>query len=564
MPDQPTRFIPKLLTVLQEGYTTANLKSDLIAGLTVAIVALPLAMAIGIASEVTPQQGILTAIVAGFFISLLGGSRVQIGGPTGSFVVIIVNVIAMHGYDGLLLSMILAGMILIIAGYSRLGQLIKFIPLPVITGLTTGIAIILATSQIKDFFGLSLEKVPQDFTGKWIAFLSVVDSISLSGLGIGMMALLTIVASTRLNSRLPRYLIALILTSLTVYFLELDVETIGSRFTDLNSNLLSPKWPEFSLNKAQEVLPIAFTIAFLAGVEALLSAVVADGMTGYKHRSNQELVAQGFANAACALFGGIPATGTLSRTATNITVGGKTPFAGIFHSLFLLLFMLLASESMRYIPMPSLGAILIFVAWQMSEIPRVVRTLRFKGTDRVLLLLTLILTVFVDMTTAIAVGVSLASMLFVGQMSRSVEISKGVKDGLGYEREEGYQREDLPEQVEVFTIAGPIFFGIARDLPELLKKVGEVPKVLIIRMRFVPFLDSSGAAALEEVVKQCRKEGIEVIFSALREQPKEIISRIHHRVHWGHVSYAKNYQQALLQAEKMTSECAMQSLTETP
>lgn len=547
------RFTPKSLSILKAGYSITDLRSDVLAGLTVAIVALPLAMALGIASGASPEQGIITAIIAGFLISLLGGSRVQIGGPTGAFVVILYSVIGQYGYDGLLIATILAGIILIIAGYARLGQLIKFIPQPVITGFTSGIAVIIASTQIKDFLGLQFDNVPSGFAEKWNVYISSINDMGFATIGVGIMALGTIFAVRKITPCLPRYLIALVLASFVVILFNLDVETIGSRFPNISTGIPFPRWPDVSLTKVQQVLPSAFIIAFLAGVEALLSAVVADGMTGYKHRSNQELVAQGIANFTSALFGGVPATGAIARTATNITAGGKTPFAGIFHALFLLMFILFAASSMKFIPMTALAAILFFVAWEMSEAHRFIRTMKFSGSDRIILLMTFLLTIFVDLTVAIGVGVTLASLLFVMQMSRSIEISSGVKEGFGQYREEDYQRGELPKGVEVFWIAGPIFFGIAGDIPELLKKIGENPKILIIRMRLVPFLDTTGTSGLDDLVKQCYSKNIQVIFSALQNQPVSVLSRFHSKQGWDHVSYAASYSEALALAKTKIS-----------
>jgi sulfate permease, SulP family len=526
------------------------LRTDALAGLTVSIVALPLAMALGIASGASPEQGILTAIIAGFLISLLGGSRVQIGGPTGAFVVIVFSVIGQHGYDGLLIATILAGIILIIAGFARLGQLIKFIPQPVITGFTSGIAVIIATTQVKDFLGLQFENVQTGYIEKWSNYISSIDNMGYAPISIGLMSLVTIFVIRKFIPWLPRYLIALILASSVVILFNLEVDTIGTRFSNISSGISIPKWPGISLNKLQQVLPSAFIIAFLAGVESLLSAVVADGMTGYKHRPNQELIAQGVANFSSALFGGMPATGAIARTATNITAGGRTPFAGIFHSLFLLFFILFAANSMKLIPMPALAAILFFVAWEMSEAHRFFRTMKFPGSDRVILLMTFILTIFVDLTVAIGVGVILASLLFVARMARSIDISLGVKESFGQDHKEENQREALPKGVEVFWIAGPIFFGVASEIPELLTKIGEKPKILIIRMRLVPFLDKTGASALADLVKQCRSKSIEVVFSALQSQPKSILSRFHKKQKWDHVDYTDSYKKALILAKE--------------
>ena len=549
------RFTPKIISVLKEGYSFAKAYSDVLAGITVAIVALPLAMALGIASGASPGQGIITAIIAGFLISMLGGSRVQIGGPTGAFVVVVYGVIGRYGYDGLLLATILAGFILILAGYARLGQLIKFIPQPVITGFTSGIAVIIASTQLKNFLGLQFDNMQGSFVEKWRNYFSNFYDMEFAPISIGLMSLVTIFVFRKFIPWFPRYLIALIFASSVVVLFNLEVDTIGTRFSSISIRNFTPIWPEISLSKVQQVLPSAFIIAFLAGVEALLSAVVADGMTGFKHRPNQELIGQGIANCFSGLFGGIPATGAIARTATNIAAGGKTPFAGIFHSLFLLIFVLFAADLIKFIPMSALAAILFFVAWEMSEIHRFVRTMKFPGSDRVLLIMTFILTIFVDLSVAIGVGVTLASLLFVAHMAKSVEISSGIKESFGQNRKEENQREELPKGVEVFWIAGPIFFGMASDIPELLKQIGENPKILIIRMRLVPFLDKTGATAIADLVKQCGSRDIEVIFSALKSQPESILLRWHEKLGWDHVSYSNSYKNALVLAkEKIISK----------
>jgi len=548
------RFTPKIISVLKEGYSFADLRSDMLAGITVAIVALPLAMALGIASGASPGQGIITAIIAGFLISLLGGSRIQIGGPTGAFVVVVYGVIGQYGYDGLLLATILAGFILILAGYARLGQLIKFMPQPVITGFTSGIAVIIASTQVNNFFGLQVDDLQAGFIEKWRSYFSLFYGMEYATISIGLMSLITIFIFRRFIPWLPRYFIALILASSVVFLFNLDVDTIGTHFSSISAGVFTPIWPEISFSKLQQVLPSAFIIAFLAGVEALLSAVVADGMTGFKHRPNQELIGQGIANCFSGFFGGIPATGAIARTATNITAGGKTPFAGIFHSLFLLIFVLFAANSIKFIPMSALAAVLFFVAWEMSELHRFVRTMKFPGSDRILLIMTFILTIFVDLSVAIGVGVALASLLFVARMSKSVEISSDIKENFGQSRKEEDQREELPKGVEVFWIAGPIFFGMASDIPELLKKIGEKPKILVIRMRLVPFLDKTGATALADLVKQCSSRRMEVIFSGLQSQPKNILLRWHEKLKWDHVSYSISYKNALeLAKEKIIS-----------
>lgn len=519
-------FIPKIVTMLQNGYRLGDLRADALAGLTVAIIALPLAMALAIASGASPDKGLVTAVIAGFLISLLGGSRVQIGGPTGAFVVVIYNVIAQHGYDGLILATLMAGIILVCAGYARLGQVIKFIPYPVVTGFTAGIAVIIATSQIKDFLGLRMAEVPAGFLDKWAAYIAALDTLDIATLAVGAGSLALIIALRRYAPKWPAYLVAIVAASLAVALLPIPADTIGGRFPDIPSGLPAPVWPDWSLVKMQAVIPAAFTIAFLAGIEALLSAVVADGMTGYKHRSNQELVGQGVANIASALFGGLPATGAIARTAANIRAGGRSPVAGMLHAVFLLVFMMAASDVMAYVPMAALAAILFVVAWGMSEIRHFIHIFKLSRSDRAVLMLTFLLTVLVDLTVAIGVGVTLATLLFMQHMTRSVEIRRGGagNDDEAEEEEDETQRVPLPDGVEVFRITGPVFFGVAGDLVETLTRVGQMPKVLILRLSLVPYLDATGASALDSVIRRCRQKGTAVILSGLQAQPQQILS----------------------------------------
>lgn len=537
------QFTPKLFTMLANGYSRADFRADLIAGLTVAIVALPLAMALAIASGASPDKGLVTAVIAGFLISVLGGSRVQIGGPTGAFVVVVFNVIAQHGYDGLLLATLMAGIMLIIAGYARLGMVIKYVPYPVVTGFTAGIAVIIASSQVKDFLGLKIEKVPAEFIEKWMVYFEHMGTLDPFTLGVGLLALAVIIVLRKKAPKLPGYLIAVVVASLMVALFHIPVETIGSRFPHIPSGLPFPEFPSFTFEKLKSVIPAAFTIAFLAGIEALLSAVVADGMTGYKHRSNQELVGQGVANVASAFFGGLPATGAIARTATNIRSGAKSPVAGMLHAVFLLIFMMAASDVMKFVPMAALAAILFMVAWGMSEIRHFIHIFKLSRSDRTVMILTFALTVLVDLTVAIGVGVTLACLMFMMQMSKSVEIAAGRT-----KPDEEDQRQSLPKDVEVFRINGPFFFGVSSELIDVLKRMGQMPKVLIVRMRLVPFLDTSGASALEDLVKKCRAAGTVVIFSSLQTQPKGLLARLH----FGEgVLYADNYENALNKAREI-------------
>ena len=465
-------FTPKLIIVWREGQLGRLWRRDALAGLTVAIVALPLAMALGIASGASPNQGLVTAVVAGFLISLLGGSRVQIGGPTGAFVVIVAGVIAAHGYAGLVVATLLAGFILIAAGLAGVGRLVRFIPMPVITGFTAGIAVIIASSQVGDFLGLSTGKVPAEFIPKWTTYFGALGSISLYALAIGSATLAIILLLRRFAPQLPAFLISLLLASLAVALLHWPVVTVGDKFPSMPTGIPAPHLPSVSLALVQQLWPSAFTIAFLAGLESLLSATVADGMTGYNHRPGQELVAQGVANIGSAIFGGMPATGAIARTATNIRAGARTPLAGMFHAAFLLIFLLVAGKLIARVPMAALAAILLVVAWGMAELDRFKSLLKMDAGDRSLLLLTFGLTVLVDLTVAIGVGVTLASLLFLARMSETAGL---LPQELSID--DPAQRASLPKGVEVFRFAGPMFFGVARDMLEALHRSGRQPEV---------------------------------------------------------------------------------------
>lgn len=515
------RFTPKLVVVWREGQIGKLWRGDALAGLTVAIVALPLAMALGIASGASPNQGLVTAVIAGFLISLLGGSRVQIGGPTGAFVVIVAGVIAAHGYAGLVLATLLAGFILIAAGYTGVGRLVRFIPMPVIIGFTAGIAVIIASSQVGDFLGLSTGKLPAEFISKWAVYFTTLSSINLYAFGIGAATLAMILLLRRFTPRLPAFLISLLTASLAVALLHLPVVTVGERFPFMQSGIPAPHMPAVSWALIQHLWPSAFTIAFLAGLESLLSATVADGMTGYSHRPGQELVAQGVANIGSAIFGGMPATGAIARTATNIRAGGRTPLAGMFHAGFLLIFLLVAGKLIAHVPMAALAAILLVVAWGMSEAERFKSLLRMDAGERALLLLTFGLTVLVDLTVAIGVGVTLASLLFLARMSETAGLLSAELS-----IDDPAQRSALPKGVEVFRFGGPMFFGVAREMLDALRRAGGKPQIIILRMDQVPYIDSSGASALEGFVRQAHSEGTRVILCDLREQPAVFLAKL--------------------------------------
>jgi len=503
-------FTPKTITVWREGKLKTLWRQDALAGLTVAIVALPLAMALGIASGATPYQGLITAVIGGFLISLLGGSRVQIGGPTGAFVVIVAGVIATHGYSGLVLATLLAGLLLIIAGYCGIGRLIRFIPISVVTGFTAGIALIIASSQVGDFFGLSAGKLPADFIAKWQAYANAFGTVSMPTLAVGAGTLGLILLLKRFAPQLPGFLIALLLATLAVMFLHLPVATVGDRFPAMPTGFPAPHLPTFSFALVRQVLPSAFTIALLGGIEALLSAVVADGMSGYSHRSGQELVGQGVANIASALFGGLPATGAIARTATNVRAGGRSPLAGMLHAVFLLIFMLLAARLIAHVPMAALAAILLVVAWGMSEVERFRSLLRMEAGERAL----------VDLTVAIGVGVTLASLLFMARMSES---SKLLPDEQSVD--DPAQRAALPKGVEVFRFAGPMFFGAANEMLDALKRTGRKSRAIILRMELVPYMDATGVTALQGFIRSAQRDGTLVILSGLCEQPRALLDR---------------------------------------
>ena len=516
-------FTPKLLTVFREGYGAGELKADLVAGLTVAIIALPLAMALGIASGASPREGLVTAIVAGFLISALGGSRVQIGGPTGAFVVIVAGVIAAHGISGLILATIIAGLILIVAGYSGVGRLMRYVPMPVVTGFTAGIAVIIASSQIGDFVGLSAGRAPAEFIDQWGAYAGAIGTINWMALAVGAGTLAVIIGLKGIAPKAPGYLIAIVAATAGAALLDLPVETVGDRFQSMATGLPLPRLPQFSLPMLREVLPSAFVIAFLAGIEALLSATVADGMTGRRHRSGQELVGMGVANIASGFFGGLPATGAIARTATNIRAGAKTPMAGIFHALFLLVFTLVAGRWLALVPMTALAAVLLMVAWGMSEYDRFVALVRTDAGERGLLILTFLLTVFVDLTVAIGVGVTLAALLFMMRMSETAGLVAVDVE------EEPELRDKLPPGVEVLRFTGPIFFGVASEMLEALRRSGERPRAIVLRMEQVPYIDATGANALATFTRQAKTAGTEVWLAGMQAQPREFLAKFEPR-----------------------------------
>jgi sulfate permease, SulP family len=517
-------LVPKIVTALR-GYDREKFLGDLVAGVIVGVVALPLAIAFAIASGVTPDRGLWTAIVAGFLISLLGGSRVQIGGPTGAFVVIVYGIVQKYGIDGLTVATLMAGVILVGMGVAKLGTMIKFIPHPVITGFTSGIALIILSGEVKDFFGLHMGAVPADFIGKWSAYAQNATGFTPVALGVSILAIAIIILWPRLNRRIPGPFVALIVTTVVVQIMHLPVETIGSRFGGISASVPHPQVPHLSLAQITSLVGPAFTIALLAAIESLLSAVVADGMIGGRHRSNMELVAQGVANIVSPLFGGIPATGAIARTATNVKNGARTPVAGIIHSFTLLVITVFAGRWAGLIPMATLAAILVVVSYHMSEWRTFLAELRSPKSDVAVLLTTFLLTVLIDLTVAISVGMVLAAFLFMKRMAEVTNVRAVTRE---FEEDEGdfydtdpngIRHRNIPKGVEVYEINGAFFFGAAETFKDTLARIAGKPKVLIIRMRDVLLLDSTGMHALKDVVHRSRKDGTTVLLSDVHMQP---------------------------------------------
>lgn len=516
---------PKIVTLFKrQGYSRADFVADAIAGLAVAIVALPLAMAIAIASNLPPERGLFTAIVAGFLISAHGGSRYQIGGPTAAFIVTVATVAMKHGYEGLVLATIMAGIILMIMAFVRAGELIKFIPYPVIVGFTSGIALLIAFSQIRDFFGLSIATVPPDFIDKLYVYLAHLSDTNFIAVALALASIGVIVLAKRHIPRVPGPIIVVTLSALAVWALALPVETIESRFGAIPSMLPSPVWPEITFDKLRLLLPDAITIATLAAIESLLSAVVADGMTGTRHKSNAELLGQGVANIASGIFGGLPATGAIARTATNIKAGARSPVAGMMHAFWLFIFMLLLAPLIVKVPLAALAAILMVVAWNMSELKHIREIMHAPRTDRIVLIVTFLLTVLVDLNFAIQAGIALASILFIDQMMKATQIRAVESEE---EDPDSIQNKTIPKEVEVYEIQGPLFFGVAEKLVDTLALFEKPCQVFILRMRYVPLIDAAGLHALEVLHERLHEKHTHLILSGVNPQVRKFIEKSH-------------------------------------
>ena len=518
---------PKLLSILREGYTRKQFQGDLAGGLTVGIVALPLAIALAIASGVKPEQGLYTAIFAGFVIAVLGGTRTQISGPTGAFIVIVYGIVQKYGYDGLVVATVIAGVMLILMGLARMGALLKFIPYPVTVGFTSGIALIIFSSQISDFLGLKIERVPADFLEKWIEYGRHIATANLYTIGVGVVSLLIIIFWNKITHKVPGQLIAILVVTAVVQIFQLPVDTIASRFGGVPNSLPTPHIPSISWSMVQEMFSPALTIALLAGLESLLSAVVADGMMGTRHRSNMELIAQGTGNIVSVIFGGVPATGAIARTATNIKSGGKTPVAAIIHCVFLLFVLLFIGKWAALIPMATLAAILVVVAYNMSEWREFIHLLKSPRGDVAVLLATFLLTVFIELTVAIQVGVLLAAFLFLQRMSTETQVSviTGNLEDDDEVRARDMSKITIPEGVEVFEIYGSLFFGAVSQFKESIRFVAKKPKVLIIRMRNVPTIDASAMHIFEELAQEGRERGYAIVFSAVSRKVYRVMRK---------------------------------------
>tara|TARA_R110000868_G_scaffold119310_6_gene316021 strand:+ start:35459 stop:37108 length:1650 start_codon:yes stop_codon:yes gene_type:complete len=508
-------FTPKLFSLLKQGISKETLTKDILSGLIVGIVALPLAIAFAIASGVSPEKGILTAIIAGIIISTFGGSRVQIGGPTGAFIVIVYGIVQQYGTDGLTIATFMAGFIIIGFGLARLGNLLKYIPYSLIVGFTSGIALIIFSSQINDFFGLHIAKVPADFVDKWIAYFNNFHKINWYAIGIAVATIFITLYFQKIIKKVPGSIIAIVLATIAVKLFDIPVDTIESNFGDIPNQLGLPHIPKVNFDTIQALIQPAFAIAILGSIESLLSAVVSDSMIGGKHRTNMELVAQGAANIVSSLFGGIPATGAIARTATNVKNGGRTPIAGIIHALVLLAIMLLFAPYAKLIPMSCLAGILMVVAYHMSEWKQFRSILKGNRMDIIILLTTFFLTVIFDLVIAIEIGIVLASFMFMKRMSESVNIQDFSSENENSEHLFDEELLDIPKGVILYEINGPLFFGAARQFQETITNTHLQPKVIIIRMRYVPLIDATGYQSIKEIIKTYKARKIKVIISGI-------------------------------------------------
>ena len=559
MKDFAFTFKPKLFSDLKH-YNQKTFAADVMAGIIVGIVALPLAIAFGIASGVTPEKGIITAIVAGLAISLFGGSKVQIGGPTGAFIVIIYGIIQQYGEKGLLIATFLAGIFLVLLGVFRLGTIIKYIPYPIVVGFTSGIAVTIFTTQIKDLFGLSIESVPADFIEKWIVYAKHFGTIEPWSAGVGLLSVLIIAISPKFSRVIPGSLIAIIIMTVAAWLLKeyagvTSIETIGDRFR-INSTLPDMAVPSITWETVKELISPAITIALLGAIESLLSATVADGVIGDRHNSNQELVGQGIANILAPLFGGIPATGAIARTMTNINNGGRTPIAGIIHAVVLLGIFLFLMPLAQYIPMACLAGVLVIVSYNMSGWRTFFELMKNPKSDITVLLITFFLTVIFDLTIAIEVGLVIACLLFMRRMMETTQVKLLTDEAIYSDENKDNLDENLsiPEGVEVYEINGPYFFGVANKFEEVMLATEKLPAVRIVRMRRVPFIDSTGIHNLTSMCHLSQKDGIHIILSGVQPKVHKVLERSGFNEMLGKENICPNISMALEEARKYLAQ----------
>ncbi|MCK0131282.1 SulP family inorganic anion transporter [Flavobacteriaceae bacterium F08102] len=510
-------FIPKLFSLIKQGISRETIRKDILSGLIVGIVALPLAIAFAIASGVSPEKGIVTAIIAGIVISTFGGSRVQIGGPTGAFIVIVYGIVQEYGTDGLTIATLMAGFIIIGFGLAQLGNLLKYIPYSLIVGFTSGIALIIFSSQVNDFFGLHITDVPADFIEKWAVYFQNFHHVNWYAVSIAMGTILISLHFQKMVKTIPGSIIAIVLSTVVVILFDIPVDTIESNFGTIPNKLGAPHFPSLNFETIKALIQPAFAIAILGSIESLLSAVVSDSMIGGKHRSNMELIAQGAANIMSSLFGGIPATGAIARTATNVKNGGRTPIAGIIHAIALLAIMLLFAPYAKLIPMSCLAGILVVVAYHMSEWKQFKSILKGNRMDIIILLTTFFLTIIFDLVIAIEIGIVLSSFMFMKRMSQAVNIENFSAENNHKEHLFDEEQLDIPKGVILYEINGPLFFGAARQFQETITNTHVQPKVIIIRMRYVPLIDATGYQSIKEIIKTYNKRNIKVIISGVSE-----------------------------------------------
>ncbi len=542
---------PKLFVYFRKyGYSKDDFYKDLLASLSVAIVALPLSLAIAIASNLPPERGLFTAIVAGFLISFFGGSRLQVGGPTAAFVVTVSLVAMKHGYDGLVMATIMAGIILIVMSFARAGELIKFIPYPVITGFTSGIALLIVFSQLRDFFGLPIDVMPPDFIDKLMLYSTNLHQLNIYALLISLSGIFILIYMKKYYPLVPAPIVLIMMMTLIVWGFDLPVDTIESRFGEIPSMLPLPTIPDFSFEKMRLVFPDAITIAILAGIESLLSAVVADGMAGTKHKPNTELFAQGIANIGSSLFGGLPATGAIARTATNVRSGAVSPISGMLHAVWLLVFMILLSPLIVKVPLSVLSAILIVVAWNMAEIKHIKAIIKTPKSDIFILFVTFILTVLVDLNFAIQAGISLASILFINSMMKSVHI-KSYADEEETDDPDSIQKKEVPDGVEVYEVQGPLFFGIVENFIDIFTNKESTTKVFILRLRYVPLIDAAGLHAIEVVYDKLKEKNSYLILSGVTRKVDKYLKNTKLNEKIGEENIVNHIDKALIRAVEL-------------